>query len=382
MVSFEKEVPLKICLAGMFLFSIFFMPLVAQTINPDKPAKGKWNLNQTQLWQTDSAGDHPLSSIQNVLILPDGQLAALDNKEVLIHLFSADGQYIRSFGKRGEGPGEFRTLNRGQQIFSTRDQIIFCDIGRLQRFDLNGTFIGQTDIPATLDPATFLDSGRFISAPGTSDQPNREIPLEIYHCDSGKRRVLIHFKPYEKATASEGDSRRTITVAVVIGNITPLMLAGANQKRIAYGMSDRYEISSIDLDGKPQNSFSLAGRKPRPVSGEFKKRMKNRIGNSAPPEMVSRIIDGLPAYASYFSDIRLLDNDMTLVFVSDPDRQNGATIDIFSSQGVFLYQADFSAPPGHTIENYEFSENHLFMATLDEEGYPYLTCYRIAWPEN
>jgi len=366
----------------MMLFSIIFSPITAQTINPDKPGKGKWNLNQTQLWQTDSAGDHPLSSIQNVLILPGGQLAALDNKEILIHLFSADGQYIRSFGKGGEGPGEFKTLNQGQQIFSAGDQLIFSDTGRLQRFDLNGKFIAQTKIPAKLDPVAFLDNDRFISAPGTSDQPNREIPLEIYDCRTENRRVLINFKPYEKATATESDSRRTITVAVVIGNITPLMMAGANPKRIAFGMSDNYEISIIDLEGNPVNTFSVPDRKPKPVSHDFKERMKKRIGGNVPVDIINRILDGLPPHASFYSDIRLLDNDMVLVFVSDPDRQNGTTIDIFSPQGSFLYQADFSAPPGHTIENYELSGNRLFMATLDEEGYPYLTCYRIGWPEK
>lgn len=356
--------------------------LCAQTVNADKAAKGKWQLGQKLLWQTDSAGAQSLSSVQNVLIGSDGRLAVLDNKEYRIHLYDQAGKYIGACGKRGEGPGEFKTLNQGQQIFAAGRQIVFAERGRLQRFDRQGKFIGQTNIPSDLDPVAFIDSDRLLSAPGSSDQPDKAIPLELFDCSSNQRKSLTSFKPFAKATASDRNAQRTVTVAVIVGNITPLMLAGSNREHIAFGMSDRYEISVIDLTGWPVCTFSVPDRKAVPVSRRFKEDLKKRIGGNAPVDMVERIIDGLPPTASFFSDIRILGNGMILVFVSDPDRQDGATIDIFSPLGRLLYQADFTAPAGHTIENYEFSENRLFLASQDEEGTPYLNYYQIDWPKE
>lgn len=40
-------------------------------------------------------------------LLPDGQLAVLDNQLKQIRLYDTDGSLVRSMGRGGEGPGEF-----------------------------------------------------------------------------------------------------------------------------------------------------------------------------------------------------------------------------------------------------------------------------------
>lgn len=366
---------------GMLLCGLLLsLGISAEVANPDQPAKGQWKTNQKLLWQTDSAGNDLIGSIQNVLLTQDDRVVILDSKESAVHVFSSDGTHQVRFGKRGEGPGEFKTLNRGRQVFSIGKQIIFYDVTRLQRFDIGGTFLGQTTIPGRLDPVAFVDEDRFISAPATSDDPKAEIAVELFDMKKNESKLITRFKPYDKATASERSGRQAITVAIVISDITPLMTAAANQKHIVIGKSDRYRLSLLDLEGKELVSFSIPERKAKTVGTEYRENMKKRITGNAPVEMVQRIIDGLPNNASFFSGLQILENDMILAFVSDPDRNDGFSVDIFSPKGQFLYRADFRAPDGHTIDNYAINAKRLILATQDEDGIPTLSCYQISLP--
>jgi DNA-binding beta-propeller fold protein YncE len=60
-----------------------------------------------------------------------------------ISVFSKDGKFIRSFGKFGSGPGEFRTPHA--MVFDQRGRLIVADRGnvRLQVFDQNYKFIEE-----------------------------------------------------------------------------------------------------------------------------------------------------------------------------------------------------------------------------------------------
>lgn len=356
--------------------------LAAQTANPDKPQNGSWDMAQKQLWQTDQAGGNILGSIQNLVITPSGQMAVLDSKEAVIHLFSPEGRHLARFGKRGEGPGEFKTLNRGQQIYAVGKELLFFENARLLHFDSKGTFIRHTALPTRLDPSAFIDENRFISAPSTSDNPKAEIPLELYDFQKNTGRILASFKPYSKATASNQNAQRSVTVAIVIGDITPLMMVAAGNNHLVYGMSDRYELTRIDFTGKVLNTFSIPGRKANKVSQKFKDQLKKNLPGNAPSDLVQRILDGLPPEASFFSNIQVMENGLILTFVSDPDRTDGVALDLFSPEGRYLYQAEFSAPDGHTIDTYTLSSDRLFMATQDEDGTPWLTCFQITLPKG
>ncbi len=67
--------------------------------------------------------DHPqLGAVGEVDFLSDGRLVVEDNQTRELHLFGADGQYVRLLGRRGDGPGEFRritevTIGVGDSIY-------------------------------------------------------------------------------------------------------------------------------------------------------------------------------------------------------------------------------------------------------------------------
>jgi hypothetical protein len=61
-----------------------------------------------------------------------------------ISKFTADGKFIKSWGKMGTTPGEFRTPHA--RAFDSNGRLFVADRGnvRLQIFDQEGTFLGET----------------------------------------------------------------------------------------------------------------------------------------------------------------------------------------------------------------------------------------------
>lgn len=57
--------------------------------------------------------------------LPDGHLLVADRQEHTLHLYSADGSRLRSFGRRGSGPGEYRYPAR---FWRCGDSVLVNDI--------------------------------------------------------------------------------------------------------------------------------------------------------------------------------------------------------------------------------------------------------------
>jgi hypothetical protein len=84
--------------------------------------------------------------IVDVVRLPDGRIGVSDGRAARISLFSADGRIERSWGGRGDGPGEFRGLAR--LLPWSGDSIVALDAmdRRLSVFDGAGAY--GREIPA------------------------------------------------------------------------------------------------------------------------------------------------------------------------------------------------------------------------------------------
>lgn len=78
-------------------------------------------------------------------ILPDGGFAITDMQALRVHVYDPDGSHRHSMGRRGNGPGEFESINGlsetegGLEVWDSRQQ-------RLTSFDSDGAF--RSSVPA------------------------------------------------------------------------------------------------------------------------------------------------------------------------------------------------------------------------------------------
>ena len=112
----------------------------------------------------------------------DGNFIVADNGAGEVRVFDPGGNYLRSFGSRGEGPGEFQALvgawPRADGSIVTADR----RLRRVSRFDAEGTLLGTgtltgvegMDMATPVGPGgagTFLSRLRPIPMPSMSESP-------------------------------------------------------------------------------------------------------------------------------------------------------------------------------------------------------------------
>lgn len=363
-----------------FSLTVLAVVLFAGIDNPDKPVKGEWNLKPEKIWETESAGPDIFGEIQNIDMAEDGRVYVLDSKNYKIYSFDGNGKFLSAFGKRGEGPGEFRTVRMGRQIFVVQENLVFVERGRLHQFSLDGKYNKTVIFPAQLRPRVFVTPDRFISAPSAVDDPRqKETPITLYNTNDKQSKVIAHFRPFDRATATESSSDQQVTIGIVIGDITPVMELAYRSDKIYYGMTSEYRLHIADTDGKILNQFGIPERTPRKVSQKVIDDLKGQL-RDVPSEFLKRILDGLPSHASYFFSIVVGPGDEIYTFVSDPDSTSGKQIDIFSPDGKYMYRSGFAIPADHTISIFNMKDDRLAVAAEDEEGNIILTLYRLQLP--
>lgn len=355
--------------------------LFTQTRNVDNPKRGRWDFQLKKTWEIEEAGDNVIGLVQNIRAAKDGRIYILDSKNFKVYIFSKEGKFISSFGRKGEGPGEIRNVDMGNQLFVVNDDILYVDRSRIHYFSLDGIFRKTIIISSNLSPRRFISGNVFISAPaGITDPRNKVVKIKLYNIKDKSERIISEYRPFEKASDTKETGGRRIRLRIFINTITPMMLVKHRSGKIYFGMSDSYKINIVDLNGKEIGSFFIEGRKQKNVSAKFKKDLLNELGDDLPQDMVKKILNGLPKKASFFQEIVIDKNGLIYIFVSDPDNDSHQLIDIFSPAGKYLYSSELKVEEGYSIENIYLRDDLLVITTEDEDGNLKVAKYSVTLP--
>ncbi len=129
--------------------------------------------------------DASFELITSVASLPDGRLVLADAGAQRIAIFDPDGRFVRDWGRRGDGPNEFRSLSRA--YVSGDDRILALDARgmRVSTFDTAGTYLGGADAVTLSGDSTFTMDvwlhGRFWIDGGLSPSERDAIRTTLDH---------------------------------------------------------------------------------------------------------------------------------------------------------------------------------------------------------
>ena len=97
----------KILLLLLLLLITFL--LTSEVKNPDKPLRGDWDLKAQKVWEITEAGGEPFAQ-PVIVVSQDGTCCVYDYKNLKNYIFDNSGNFKKTIGKKGEGPGKERLL--------------------------------------------------------------------------------------------------------------------------------------------------------------------------------------------------------------------------------------------------------------------------------
>ena len=214
-------------------------------------------------WIGDEESERQFGDVTAMEFSPDGRhLVVLDRLAFGIVVYDMEGAEVASWGREGDGPGEFRT--RPLHLAVSEEGMIAAGTGRsAELFDISGkpietrSFRGHTAFGMSFD-----DRGRLLVE---AVSWRETAPVQLIRLDDDE--VLWTSKPLIPAL-----SPVVYSVGPVIDPI------GSN--RIAVGNTDRYDFAILDA-GTGHEVGRIGRNVPiRAVTADHRRRLSDRLSNS------------------------------------------------------------------------------------------------------
>ena len=300
------------------------------------------------------------SELRSVQADSEGRIYALDGREYLIKVFDSEGRFLRAFGKKGQGPGEFSVP--GRIILTPTDEVVVLDAGnrRLSFFTRDGMLSKELSTAKWSFLRFRVSSRGDIYADHVAASESGEIFLQ-----------LTKFSPDLSSSTILATEPRVMT-PTRIKAFTPGFQHGVTRDGgLAWVVDTRYEITVIGPDGKPRLKI-------------FKDPEPNPIGEEARKAIIEEDFKGIPAgtaidIPSHFPPIRTLvvtDTDHIIIRTYVNDGKGGFINDVFDPEGRFVAQFSLGE------EEFTMMARDGKLYTLireDAEGIPLVKRYRMVW---
>ena len=243
------------------------------------------------------------AELETVLAAPDGGLIAADAGSQQIFVFAPDGSIRRSFGRAGDGPGEYRYP---QLVPSVRpDSIIVVEDYVLRRITwlnqegqvLSMLSTNELGLEGRVWAVCRLSDGRLllrvVEASGRVEKGFVRIPARLYLLDPQTRRRTLLFEGTDHLQHPNGyfwfGWRLWIATAA---------------DRIYTGTGETASIDVLDLDGSAVGRVTWNTR-PRPVGDAERTEVRQLAATRrAPPEVTGadRFANVVPVYGRLLVD--------------------------------------------------------------------------------
>jgi hypothetical protein len=322
--------------------------------NPLNPLFGQEGLDIQEELVIGKPGSPPenlFSEIRQVIVDNEEKVYVLDSKESGVKVFTREGQYLRTIGRPGQGPGELE-FPRTISIFG--DEIMVTEGSRrLSFFSLDGTFLRTLSTKETWCLMAECDSRGNIIVTTAAMAP--EEPLYRYIKCDGQMNLL-----FEIATSPAPNAAKAFNPFMPIS-----YLRVGKDDAIIFGYPADYTIQVFNPEGKITKRIM---REYAPV--EITEAEKKEEMGDAPPS----IKFDFSKYHSAFR--RFVPDDEGRIIVQSWEKSGDKDIflyDIFDAEGRYIVKVPINGRP------FAARKNKLYVSAEDEEGTPLVIRYRMTW---
>lgn len=339
-------------------------------VNPKDPMMPPLSSAPTELWRiggdTDDENEF-FGVITQLLTDSKGNVYLLDSQLNHVKVFSPSGEFVRTIGREGEGPGEFR--NAGSMFFTADGKL-----GVLQAYPGRIVLFAQDGSPAGEHPVPSREDGGMVLLLGGASRAGKLVLVLGSNAFAEQRfdqtRYLASVGPDGKETAKYFADTRTIDFANPVLDDT---VWDTWDRRWTMGIDGRvyvctdfqnYRVQVWNADGSVdrviERAYTHLKRTP-----EEKKMMEDIFGafTRQIPNATVKISDLNKDIDTIFAP-----DDGTLWVLSSQGTHNlpantAGIFDAFDREGRFLRQVTLQAPGNPQTDAYYFVGDRFYVVT-------------------
>ena len=371
-------------------------------------------IEEMSIGLADGSEEYMLGEIADIALGRDGSIYALDRQVPAIRHYDAQGKFIRNIGRRGQGPGEFRSVSG---IALARDgRLLAWDTGnwRINVYSATGDVLPQVTTPSgtggssmsTYSRALMVDTaGRFVTRKVLFSRDMKERPtvwLRFSPDGNPIDTITAPPSPYAAATVSATSGR--VSVSHDVPFAPKRFIAMSPLGSMIAGYPNRYAFE-IHHPGRPVVSVRRDVR-PEPVSrgerSEARKEIEDRMRKTDPTWSWNG--PDIPDTKPFYQDLQVaLDGRIWVAVIPEVSARVGsissggggvgpptnrpriegpppppprpALYDVFEADGQYLGQVQVPARVSSVVRR----GDHVWAVAFDESDVPRIKRYRIAW---
>jgi hypothetical protein len=322
-------------------------------VKPEKTLRRLKFVEDLSIGGEEAAGEPLLYSPTDIDADSSGNIYILDIRDALIRKFDEKGSFVRTIGRRGQGPGEFE--GPAAMEVAPGGTIVVADPyqTRLTAMAPNGDFIKTTLLKVWIADFSCGPEGMIIA--GCPDSESSEYRVGTLDLETG--RITGFFSQAAYWPARFQDKKMTYDFPYLV------RWALSSTNKLFVGSAVDYEISVMNLRGDLEFKFKK-DRERIPVQGEMLKKITSRPLMGPNPYMNN-------PYYPVFESLVIDERDRVWIQHYQPklaDRTNQETLyDVFSPEGMFLFETRI---PGHIYSKLVFKNGFIYALKKADSGYP------------
>lgn len=308
-----------------------------------------------------AAGDTTFSYLIDIAVDNEGNIYGLDLRDACIKVFDRSAKYLRTIGRRGQGPGELGGPF-SMTLLPAKEEIFVRDAGgrRISVFRSDGVFMRQIPTRGSIDQFEADQGGNFFVSESTFDPGASRYVLKKMNADLSQSLAELITHPADESHNPFKPRDRWIL----------------DEKRgLIYGDARSYELKYFSSEGKLVRRV-LKEAEPLKVS---KADIDEFLDRKTPPGLnpTYEYSTHHAAYRSFFMD------DQGHLFVQTWERSadNRQDIyDIFDAEGRFIGRvalnrhADLINPKPRFIRSDKY-----YAIEQDKDGIEVIKRYSVEW---
>lgn len=346
-----------------------------------------WRLELAQEITGEEGTSSELVNPQSLALDSWSRVYVVDQKPMVIKVYGSDGKFIRTIGREGEGPGEFRTgfiaVHNGHVVVHDPN------VARTTVWDTAGTYLRSWNSSCCFWSDIQVDrQGRIYvptMIPGPANAPQRGTPYVRWTLQGVEVDTIWVPRNESQAkfwTVTTMQGGRPVGQMMTGVPLTPRIVSALNPDGgIIYGWSAGYQLA---VSSAGEDTSMVFGRTwtPLPVTAERKRleveTLVSRMGRNFGEDNLRQTFktDDIPNTVPAFIGLHVDRDGHRWVRLDPGTDSTRSTFDIFNAEGNFLGTL-MTSPALPQYGRLAFGRGELAVARENEDGLPVVVRYRV-----